>query len=228
MSKLDDRLAKARAAIRTVGKRGENTAQRYKYARAEDVIAEARKALADAGLILTSEVVGMTPTPITASSGAGGRLVDLQMRYHLTTTDANAPTRSFEWLGSGQDYPGDKATYKAITGGHKYFLLHLLEIPVGDDPEDERAAKPGKARGKPAKSRNGVKGPAPKPATVKAVGQAIEKVGLGFDRLRTLIGSVGGDAPSINRGDSIAKAVRALSEPQATQLLGLIESEAGE
>lgn len=237
MSKLDEALATARKSIGVVAKRGKNTAQRYDYARAEDVIREAREALADANLVLTDEVVDMTVTEITSSNNNAGRMVDVKLTYRLAVADAEhgeqAPQRLdteryFDWLGTGHDYPGDKAIYKAITGGHKYFLMHLLQIPIGDDPEDERAAKPkGKGASK-GKAQKAADGPAAKPATVSEIGKGIEATGVGFDRLCTLIGSIGGDAPTINRGDSIAKAVRALSEPQAQQLLKLLEGEANE
>jgi hypothetical protein len=45
---------------------------------------------------------------------------------------------SFE--GSGIDQ-GDKALYKAITGGIKYILSSTFLIPTGDDPENEQSEK---------------------------------------------------------------------------------------
>ena len=217
-STLADALAKARAEVAVVAKLGENSAQRYRYARAEDIVREARKALAGAGLTLTDEVSGLSTERIESRNGAVGRLTDVKMRYYLTYAESGESIER-EWAGSGSDYPGDKATYKAITGAHKYFLMHLLEIPLGDDPEDERAAEPAR------KTKTKTAGGGAKPEVVNAIGKKVADLSLGFDRLRTLIGSVGGTAPTINRSDSIAKALRALDAEQAAQLLALIEGE---
>jgi hypothetical protein len=61
---------------------------------------------------------------------------------------------------------------------------------------------------------------------VEQIGTAIKATGIGFDRLCLLIGSVGGEAPKINRGDSVAKSVRALEPDHADKLLELLNRDA--
>lgn len=61
---------------------------------------------------------------------------------------------------------------------------------------------------------------------VTKLGKGIAAVGLGFERLGLLLGSVGADAPAINRSDSIRKALRALTPEQAGRLEEALNAEA--
>jgi hypothetical protein len=56
------------------------------------------------------------------------------------------------------------------------------------------------------------------PERVKSLMKGIGATGYSFDRLALSLGSLGADAPKINRGNSIAKAIRALTPVQADAL----------
>lgn len=201
------KLAEAQAAVKPVAKAGHNTQQSYRYATAEDVVRAAQKALAVAGLVCEFSFDVTDETPIQSRSGSAGLIVNVAGELILSDPDSGQ-TLTRQVIGSGADFPGDKAIYKAMTGARKYALLHLLAIPLGEDPEGDTEG--------PQKAVEG-----PQTATTKAQAKAIAAAmkGVPFDRICLLIGSVGGDAPKINRPDSIGKAVLALKADQADALL---------
>jgi hypothetical protein len=61
---------------------------------------------------------------------------------------------------------------------------------------------------------------------VNELGRGIGKVGVGFERLCLLFGSIGADAPAINRSDSIRKALRALTPDEAEKFEAALSAEA--
>lgn len=61
---------------------------------------------------------------------------------------------------------------------------------------------------------------------VNHLGKAIGTVGVHYDRLCLLFGSVGADAPPINRSDSLRKALRALTPEQAEKFDAALQAEA--
>lgn len=60
---------------------------------------------------------------------------------------------------------------------------------------------------------------------VNKLGRAIGVVGLHFDRLCLIFGSIGADAPPINRSDSLRKALRALTPDQADEFEAALQAE---
>lgn len=118
----------------------------------------------------------------------------------------------------------------AVTGASALFTQDVEDgepsgaaqsAPVAQRPADDPAAAPPAA---PASDEADMG--AAREAQVLAIGEAITVTATGFNRLGVLFGSIGADRPTINRGDSIAKAVRALTPKQADQLLNLLNSEA--
>ncbi len=120
--------------MENVEKAGRNEQQKYDYVKAEDIAAAAQKALLEQGLLVEFEAVGSTETPIQSKQGTSGLIVKADCRLIVTDpSSGDQVTRSA--IGYGADYPGDKAIYKAMTGARKYALIHLLSIPIGDDPD---------------------------------------------------------------------------------------------
>lgn len=76
-------------------------------------------------------------------------------RGRLVILDPETGERQhFPLIGTGTDTPGDKAIYKAVTGGAKYAWQAALQIAFGDDPEDD--SSPGaQAAADQAPKRNG-------------------------------------------------------------------------
>jgi len=55
------------------------------------------------------------------------------------------------WFGMGSDYTvPDKALYKAITSGHKYFVSKLFCIGEGNEDSEHETEEPAKPANKPA------------------------------------------------------------------------------
>lgn len=156
------KLREAQAAVARVGKEGTNTHQHYDYTKADDVIAAASKAVTDAGLVAWSEGEGeQSGLPysleiVEGRTSGGGPKLTVTARGRLVILDPDSGERQhFPLIGTGTDSPGDKAIYKAITGGVKYAWQAALQIAFGDDPEDsssegaQAAAKEAPASGPP-------------------------------------------------------------------------------
>lgn len=129
---LAQKLIAARRLVGNVEKAGKNEAQKYDYARAEDVAAAAEAALLEQGLLADFDCIESEhfPTP-----KPGGMIVKAVCR--LIVTDSETGHRIIrQAIGYGSDWPGDKGIYKAQTGARKYAFIHLLGIKLGDDPDE--------------------------------------------------------------------------------------------
>jgi hypothetical protein len=155
------KLLVAQTSAHGVGKQGENRAQGYSYARAEDVIEEAQRALHEARLVAYMRPVEVEEREITSQQGSGGLFVTLKAELVIVDPDeedATASTLIIAARGTGTDYPGDKATYKAMTGAAKYAYSSALGIPFTDDPERDVAGaggarQPNETEASPAQKR---------------------------------------------------------------------------
>ncbi len=156
---LVQRLAKATAEVGGKLKADKrNAEQGYNYVSADKILAACGQALADNGIAVIPSIVKQEIKII--DRGNGKSRYDATVDLCLKVTDG---ATSFEepWYGMGSDYSvPDKALYKAITSGHKYFLSKLFCIGEGnedsehDNGEDQPAARPAqqapKSNGKPA------------------------------------------------------------------------------
>jgi len=111
----------------------------YNFAQEADVMMAIRDALLDNGL-----------TVLTSWSERGSEIVD-NGRYRVETAMINGQiidqdtgeSVSVSYPATGADYgTGDKAVWKMITGGTKYFLLKTFLVPTFD--RDIDTTKPGK------------------------------------------------------------------------------------
>ena len=130
-----------------------NTQDRYNYISADKILAECGQALAAVGV---SVIPAMTDADINIGETAGGkRRFDARVAFVMTVTDGDTESAQ-PWFGFGADYTTpDKAVYKAVTSGHKYFLSKLLMIGEGNEDGEHEAAPEAPARqangnGKPA------------------------------------------------------------------------------
>lgn len=205
----------ARKAAKLVAKDGKNTQQHYAYARAEDVIAEARKVLIEAGLVVVPSILKIVPTEMETGQGRPARIVDATMKFTVTHV-ATGESEAFHWLGSGWDAPGDKAVYKAVTGGTKYFLAHLLAIPFGVDPEEGGEGDGRKPRGR--------RGTAAKPTGPTIPKARVDKLFKAVPKDRTwrevgvLLGAAGIDGLRAGSGKALHERLVTLSPAQADAL----------
>jgi hypothetical protein len=154
---LVEKLAAVMAAVERVPKNGENKFHGYKYATEADLSDAVRSNLARYGVMLIPSVESLEWREVDTKRGKE-RIATLRVKF--TATDG-ATEIAFHVIGEGQD-PGDKATYKAMTGAMKYALLKLFLIPTGDDPETEEGEAP--HTGSRAAPKNGAAHQTPAPA----------------------------------------------------------------
>ena len=129
-----------------------NTQDRYNYISADKILAECGQALAAVGV---SVIPAMTDADINIGETAGGkRRFDARVAFVMTVTDGETESAQ-PWFGFGADYTTpDKAVYKAVTNGHKYFLSKLLMIGEGNE-DGEHEAAPEAPQQAPARQANG-------------------------------------------------------------------------
>jgi len=142
----------AKAALEVGGKLGvdkRNNEQKYDYISADKILSICGQALFTQGIVVIPAIV--KSEQITVDRGNGKYRYDCQVDFQITVTDGTIPIVS-EWRGMGSDYTvPDKALYKAITSGHKYFLMKLLCIGAGnEDGEHDDEPQPAPVKLPPA------------------------------------------------------------------------------
>jgi hypothetical protein len=114
-----------------------NTQQNYSYISADKILSVCGQALAEEGVVVFPSV-----TNDDTHKEEGGKRYDARVTLVFTISDG---TNGIEmpWVGYGSDYAvPDKAIYKAITSGHKYFLMKLLNIGAGNEDGEHEEEQP--------------------------------------------------------------------------------------
>lgn len=132
---LWQKLLTAQSQVGNVTKAGRNTHHNYEYSKVEDVIKAAAKALQDAGLVgyIRKDKVEFERGQ---TSGGAPSLSCVVEGFLMVKDPDSLEEAAFDLYGTGIDSPGDKAYYKAMSGGKKYAYANALQIAFGDDPED--------------------------------------------------------------------------------------------
>ena len=128
-------LVSAQSKIRAAGKSGENTYDKYKYAMLHDYCNAIHDPMTESGLALSvtiDEVIEMPDR--TTNQGKIEHAVRVKLKGILI--HESGTTMEFVGYGEGQDR-ADKALYKAITGGKKYLIADIFNVPTTDDPETD-------------------------------------------------------------------------------------------
>lgn len=191
---LVEKLAAVMAAVERVPKNGENKFHGYKYATEADLSDAVRSNLAKHGVMLVPSVESLEWREVETKRGKE-RIATLRVKF--TATDG-ATQIEFTVIGEGQD-PGDKATYKAMTGAMKYALLKLFLIPTGDDPEREDDEAP--HTGSRAAPKNGAAKQTPpvlaeeKPAPAAKKGEPPPHVMALWNRVKSAKGEARSSSP---------------------------------
>jgi len=159
-TKISAAIVRLAAEVRSVGKSGNNTFDRYTYAKLEDYMRAAHPALAMHGLCVLTSVDSVESLPDrTTQKGGIERCARVMLSIRLVH-------ESGEWIegksaGEGQDR-ADKAVYKAITGARKYGLASMLSLATTDDPEDdEQVGQSAGGRGRTAAPKQTAPPPPP-------------------------------------------------------------------
>ncbi len=143
-----------------------NTQDRYNYISADKILAECGQALAAQGVAV---IPSMTDAEVNIGETAGGkRRFDARVSFVMTVTDGEAE-QAQPWFGFGADYTTpDKAVYKAVTSGHKYFLSKLLMIGEGNEDGEHEAAPEAPTPQQAQRQANGNGAPKPVPQQAPA------------------------------------------------------------
>lgn len=226
-TQLATKLAGARRSAKAIAKQGENKAQGYNYVRAEDVIAEAQRVLNRRKIIVTPSIDHVEFIPTQTGRGAAAQIAVVSMTYLVIDTDTGEQMVR-TWAGTGWDSPGDKALYKAITGGTKYFYAALLGIPFGEDPEDDETDPPNGRHTKPAAEPP----PHAKPdqpidgKRVRQIGQRIGTLGLTYKEIDLIMGACGADGLRASSKLALRERLETLDDETATKVEGELERRA--
>lgn len=154
-------MAEVGQKVSYLQKQGDNTAQGYKYARAQDVFLKVNEEIHKRGVACIASSVSLEES--VSGLGKSGNQHRVIVRIVQTYKhDETGETATFEGLGGGQD-SGDKAVMKANTAALKYLLTNAFNISWGDDPE---ATDPetGETTAKPATKQVKEKKPKTKPS----------------------------------------------------------------
>jgi len=151
---MTDKLAHkiAKAAIDVGGKLNpdkRNKEQGYDYLSADKILSMCGQALFAQGVAVIPEVSGQDVSVYEYANGTKRRY-DARIVLEFDITDGEETVKRM-WYGMGSDYSvPDKALYKAITSGHKYFLMKLLCVGAGnEDGEHDADEPPAKQQRKP-------------------------------------------------------------------------------
>lgn len=146
-----------------------NVEQRYDYISADQILSVCGQALFEQGVVVIPEADALNVSTVsyTNSRGQEKSRYDATVEFVMTITDGDKSIEA-RWSGMGSDYAvPDKALYKAMTSGHKYFLMKLLNVGEGNPDSEHEPAEDTQAS-----SSNGNKNGTPpeiSPETVKTV-----------------------------------------------------------
>lgn len=142
-----------------------NTEQRYAYISSDKILTVCGQALSANGVAVFPAVIAEVVDMVEYKQGR--TRYDAAVTFHMHISGSEGEPMVLPWVGRGSDYSvPDKALYKAITSGHKYFLMKLLNVGAGNEdgehdvpnidmatiPEDTAGAMatPQRSNGKPA------------------------------------------------------------------------------
>ncbi len=118
-------------------KDGINRHQSYKYITEKQYKANFAKALKRTGLLWKMETVD-----VHFQGAISDKMHLVICNFKGTITDPETGEyEEYLFSGSGADN-GDKAVYKAVTGGHKFFLAANFNVAEDNDPENDKEDTP--------------------------------------------------------------------------------------
>ena len=129
-------IPKIMADIEAIGKDRENTGQGYKFRGIDDVYNMIHSLLAKHKVFTVSTILDQHREEHISKSGSVSFTQIATIKYTFFAEDGSFVETIV--LGEGMDW-GDKASYKAMAGAHKYGILQMFVIPTEDpkDPEND-------------------------------------------------------------------------------------------
>jgi hypothetical protein len=137
---LAEKIAAARVKLGSLKPDKTNKDQNYMYISADKILERAGDVLSEAGITIVPTVVDTALTNVERPNKTPR--IDAVLKMSFQVTDGLTDYIAF-WVGCGSDYvTPDKAIYKAITSGHKYFLMKLLQVGVGNEDSEHENPEP--------------------------------------------------------------------------------------
>lgn len=198
------KLAAAISDVDRIGKDGTNSFHKYTYTSAEQVYRVIRGPLLEHGLVVIPEATGYE---------CNGDLGTVRLRIRIFDTETGESIES-QWYGEGQD-KGDKAVFKAYTGGLKTYLKHLFLLPADDDPEADASTDRAPARSK--KTSNGSASGGDELAALRAL---VSKAGLTKQEMEAVGKWVKPNGKV--RKDRLTQAMQLIEAGKAKELIELV------
>lgn len=141
IDKIAPALVKAQTEMETVGMSGENTFDKYKYAKLYDFLKVAKPILTKNDLCLVTSFASMGDQRASGVmvikdrvSSAGKPQNACYVDLKMTLLHVSGQWFAIQVVGEGQDR-ADKSIYKAITGARKYGVAMFFDLVTTDDPE---------------------------------------------------------------------------------------------
>lgn len=139
LGKLYARIAIVSKEVGSLLPDKKNLEQRYDYISADKILERAGDAMAKHGLVVIPSILDSDVKVITYTKTYSGKVeekwrLDAEIYFEMTVADSDGNAIAQKWVGRGSDYSTpDKALYKAITSGHKYFLMKLFNVGIGNE-----------------------------------------------------------------------------------------------
>jgi hypothetical protein len=127
------RLVEVASEMGPIPKAGYNSAQRYHFASAEDLIGAIREKLLARNVLVLAYEHHTDERMRTTSGGGESAVTTVHLVFLLVAADTGERIELM-WPGRGED-PMDKGIGKALTNAIKTFLRQQFLLPWGDDPE---------------------------------------------------------------------------------------------
>lgn len=137
MSNLAQALLEVQKTLGPLEERGYNSHSKYNYSTELDVLMPAKHELNKQGVLLSFDIEEASSALLTTQGRNGtntGTEAFVKVVAIVTHAETGEERRSVGY-GATQDRTGDKALFKAITGGKKYALKNLLALGSTNDPE---------------------------------------------------------------------------------------------
>lgn len=138
---LINKLAEIMGSIESVEKTGYNKFHKYSYSSEADIQAVTKNKMADKNLMMIPYEVEKNVREVTTRNGGIEYLFQGTWDFKILDGDSGEEI-VVRVSGEGQDV-GDKGSFKALTGAHKYALMKLFQISTGDDPERDTSNNQG-------------------------------------------------------------------------------------
>ena len=159
MNSLFGKIAEVSKAVGSLQPDKRNQQQKYDYISADKILERAGAEMAKVGLVIIPALVDETITTVEYQTGK--YRYDCRVDFEMKIADADGNSDTMVWFGRGSDYSvSDKAMYKAITSGHKYFLMKLFNVGVGNEDSEHEEAPTKQVKPQQAPAANGSSQPA--------------------------------------------------------------------